>query len=76
MGLPKAICSLYHIPAAALLQTGSRLAREALVCVFFLPAELLMPDADVTIQEVAGKSQQQAEHPQRAGTYPFLTSTF
>ena len=74
MGLPKAICSLYHIPAAALLRTGSRLVREALVFLFlfFLPVELLIPDADVTIQELAEKSQQQAEH--LRSTFP--TTTF
>lgn len=43
---------------------------------FSLPVELLIPDADVTIWELAKKSQQQAEHPQRARIYSFLTSNF
>lgn len=75
MDLPKAIGSLHHIPAADLLQQGNRLAGEGLGIFFFLPVELLTPDADGAIRELTEKSQQQASRPQRTRMYPFLTGT-
>lgn len=54
MGTPKAICSLHHLPAAALLHIRKRLAGDGSgggeLLLLFFPAELLIPDADVTVR--------------------------
>jgi hypothetical protein len=75
MGFPKAICSLHHLPAAALLCTRNRLVGDGSGSVegfFFFPAELLIPDADVTIRTGREKSSSKQSIPPENKNVPFL----
>lgn len=82
MGFPKDICSLHHLPAAALLCIRKRLAGdgsgsiEGFFFLSFFPVELLIPDADVTIKTGREKSAASRAFPQRTRMYPFLNKYF
>lgn len=75
MGSPKAICSLHHLPAAALLRIRKRLAGDGSgggeLLLLFYPAELLIPDADVTVRTGREKWAASRAFPQRTRTHPF-----